>query len=316
MKKLAVFIAAGLLVTVIVGASFWLRIRDERAHMDVLQARVAALEAAPPPPVAPPVPEPAPLPRTAPAPRPAAAPPAPAPAPPPPRAAAAAAVATAQVQEMMSGSAGRDLMRMMMQQQYPDMARELGLTDAEAAKVFDLIARQQQDIGMDSLALLGIGPTDPESVRNAQRNVEEKTRAGEAELAALLGSKYPDWQKYQATAAARQQIARIQTALGSVNALTESQSKALLPALATAQAKMAAEQRNEPVMKGNNPKEVLENQLKVAEETMRRMLDAASPHLTIAQKEIYKRSLEQDVTSLRAIMGSMGGLATPGGNVQ
>jgi hypothetical protein len=137
--------------------------------------------------------------------------------------------------------------------------------------------------------------------------VQEKERAHETELKSLLGNKYEDFQQYQATATARQEVARLQTALGSTNALNESQSKALIAALATATKRFNDEQRNEPQMRGVNAQEIFANQVKIAERQTHGMLEAASPHLTFAQQEAYRRLLEQRISMLSSIMGSLGG---------
>jgi hypothetical protein len=48
------------------------------------------------------------------------------------------------------------------------------------------------------------------------------------------------------------------------------------------------------------------------DENNRRLLEASSQHLTIAQYDIYKRQLEQQSSMLRMIMGPMGAGAGAG----
>jgi len=301
MKRLAVAVALALFATVAIGGFLWLKIRDERALDSGLQARIAALEAAPPPPAPsparPPPPPPAPVVNHG-----AAAPALPQPAAPP-----ADNSLLAQTKKLLSSPAGRDLPRAMLLQQYPDLGKELGLSEAQASNLLDVLARQQADVGMDSMSLFGGGPADPAAMQEVQQRVEDKQRANEAELASLLGDKYESWQQYQATAAARAQVTQLQGALGSANALTSEQSKALVASLATATRQLQDEQRNQPAMKGNTRQEVLDNQIKQAEESSHRMLDAASPHLTFPQEEIYKRLLNQQVSMMSSLMSMMGG---------
>jgi hypothetical protein len=317
MKKLEAIIAVALLVTLALGGSLWSKVRTERAQSAQLEARISSLEAegqAAPPPAS--VPAPAPVPA---APEPAAA----APAVTRPAAPAVARVnapppsqtppnAMAQAMDMLSTDAGRGMIRGILQAQYGDLGRELGLSEAETNKLFDVMARQQLDLTADAAGLLAGTVTDPNAMRESQRKVDEKTRANEAELAALLGDKYRSFQEYQATAAARQQVTQLQNMLGSANALTESQSKALVKAFSVVQARTLAEQRNAPAIAGSNSKEMLENQLKVVDENNRRLLEASSQHLTIAQYDIYKRQLEQQSSMLRMIMGPMGAGAGAG----
>lgn len=316
MKKLATIIAVALLATLALSATWWMKIRDGRAQVEQLQARVTALEAAPQPapPVQPPPPVAAPVPAVKPvAVMPAKPTPAPATAQQPPAAKSMDNTVAAQAKQLLSGSAGRDLAHTMILRQYPDLGKELGLSEAQANNLIEVLARQQLDLGTDTIGMLGGEAMDPAAVQEMERRADEKTRANEAELASLLGSKYPDFQQYQATAAARQQVTLLQNALGSANALSEEQSKALLVALAAAQKQASAEQRNQPVMKGRTPPEILENQLKLAEDNAHRMLQAASPHLTFAQQEIYKNVLDQNMVMVRSIMQSMGSPAPQAG---
>lgn len=318
MKKIEVIITVALLATLGVGGVFWDRMRAEHAQSAQLAARISELEAqrqasAPAAPVAPPLPAAAVAPEAGakvasaagvPAVRAPAAPASASPASPAP-----SGNALAQAAQMLSTDAGRSMMRGILQTQYPDVGAELGLSEAETSKLFDVLMRQQLDVGADATSLLAGTISDPGAMREAQRKVDEKTRASEAELAALLGDKYKSFQEYQATSAARQQVSQLQTMLGSANALSESQSKALVKAFAAVQARTLAEQRNGPAMAGGNAQEMLESQLKMVEDNGRRLLEASSPHLTIAQYEIYKRQIEQQAGMLRMIMGPMAGTA-------
>src|SRR5690606_22544868 len=222
MKGKHVILAAAVLVAVVAAAMLWLDLRQERAHGSELAARVAALEVAPAPASAVPGPV-TPVPAGAGVPpavanAPAAAPTAPAPPPAtsPQRSGASQSPAAA-VLDTMRTPQGQEfaqaMMRGVMGQMYPDIAEKVGVSQQEADALFDLLLRQQQEIAADSIGLLTGSVQDPAARREIQRNLVEKQRAQEAELAAHLGARHGQWEDYQATAAARQQVNELRAAL-------------------------------------------------------------------------------------------------------
>jgi hypothetical protein len=288
----------------------WLKIRDERTQVVRLRTRIANLEAAPQPPDIPPAPV-------------AVIGPAPVPAHASSSKAEAATItvtstansttpadksATAAIKQVLSSPGRVDgMMQMALRQLYPDLDKELGLSQAQTDELISVIARQQAEIATDELGVLSGEVTEPGAAQAIQRKVEDKRHAAEAELSTLLGSKYADWQQYQAKAAARLQVSRLQNTLGTDNALSGEQSKSLLAAFAEAQSQLDTERRNEPEMRGNTREDILGDQIKRLEMTNQRMLDAASPILTSPQQDLYKRMLDQTSGMMRATMRAIAG---------
>lgn len=320
MTRLAVTgLAAGVLGVGLAAGMQWRDLRSELAQGAQLRERVGALEeaqlaaAAASPPSTPSI-----LPVVA-APQPAgtaaAAPAAPATSPPAASAAPAAAkplttaeavLANPQVMEMT-----RSMLRQLLPQQYPDIATEMNMSAAEVEKLFDTLARQQMDFDMSgSMAMFMGGQLDPAAVQDMERKMQQQQKAHEAELAAQLGSKYAQWQDYQGTAAARQQVDRLQAVLDAENRLSEAGRKSVIAALAVEEARFTRQQREEPMAGGRNMQEMLQKELERTTEYNQRRIQAASPHLTVAQRDAYKRLLDQQTSMANMMMRSM---AAPAG---
>lgn len=217
------------------------------------------------------------------------------------------------MQQMMNSPEGqeftRSMTRAMLPQMYPDLAKELNLTPAEAEKLFDLLAKHQNDLGMESMGLLGGGPQDPAAMQDMMRKVDEKQRANEAELAAALGSKYPQWQEYQSTQAARQEVNQLREALSSTDTpLTAAQSKSLITAFTTEQKRIDQEQRVAASSTARNSPNMMDDELQRATDHQRRFVDVAANHLTATQLEEYKRHVDQQQDMMRTMMRAMGGM--------
>lgn len=209
------------------------------------------------------------------------------------------------VSKIMATPEGRDMVmaqvRMMMPQQYPDLAKELGMSKAEEEKFFDLLARQQADLSGNALAVMGAG-ADRAAMQELQRKTREQQQAQQVELNAMLGSKAPQWQEYQRTLPVRRQVSTLQTTLGAQNALTDSQSKSLMAAINTEQARIRTDRMTAARSGGgavqNNPEE----QLRREQEDNARLVSAASSHLSTQQLEAYRKMLQQQTDMGRRLM--------------
>lgn len=233
-----------------------------------------------------------------------------------PSAANAARPAMAGVLEAMQSPQGQDFTRTMMRslasQMYPDLAAELDLTDEEAEKLIDLLVKQQVDLSAESMAMMTGGAGDPAAMQAAQRKLVEKQEAQERELTAMLGSKYPKWEEYQGTAAARQQVVQLRGVLaGAGNPLSEAQEKSLVAAFAKEQSRIAREQRewmaSPAALASSN---MMQESLKQAVEGQRRLLDIAAPILDAAQLAQFRRQVDQQASMMNAMMGVMSGQGT------
>jgi len=214
--------------------------------------------------------------------------------------------------DVLSSPEGSDLIRNQVRaalaQQFPDLATELRLTPVEEEQFMDLLARQASGMTGDALGMISGG--SGEAAQENQRRMIEKQLAGEKEIARVLGSKYPAWQEYQGTAAARQQISQLRSLLGSgPDALGEAQAKPLIAALGVEQARINKEEQNRmsTALRSAQKINVLEDQLKSMSAHNERLVGTASSHLTSNQLDRYKRMLAQQENMVRAIIGSANG---------
>ncbi len=70
-------------------------------------------------------------------------------------------------------------------------------------KFYVLLGKQAADSVGDAMGLLGGG--SGAAAQEAGRKMVEKQLANDKAMAALLGGRYPQWEEYQGTMAARQQ---------------------------------------------------------------------------------------------------------------
>jgi hypothetical protein len=212
------------------------------------------------------------------------------------------------LQEVVNTPEGREFMRTMMvatlQQEYPDLAKALNLSPAEADKLIELIARQRTDLGMEA-GLQIAGSQDPAARQERARQLAQREQALEAEVAALLGERYPKWQEYERTAETRrrsnlasQQANQLRTAISSRNnPLSDAQFEPLAAALAAEQQRIDQESRGLSTQR----------QMQRVTEDHRRLADVAAVYLNPEQLERYKRHLQQQADMARAISGLAGG---------
>jgi len=315
MKKLVVVLvvaAAGLGVAAIYLLQ---QLNDERRQNADLQARVQTMESLQQAAAAASQPT-APAPQVDATPVPAAAT-ATATAATPPAAKRPAADVMAGAKEILSSPEGRGMvqpmMRAMLAQQYPDLAKELGISQAQADKLLDTIVRQQLDLSADSMDLIAGGNPDAAQLQEIQRKTQERQRQNEAELSSMLGNKYPQWQEYQTTLAARQQISQLNTVLTASGApLSDAQSKQLTAALGAEQKRINQEQGGTAIPTGKTREETLDLQLQRISDNNRRLADAASGVLTSAQLDSYRKMLERQENLQRNLIRAMGGQGAQG----
>lgn len=301
MNRLAVVLGGALLVVGIVALVLLGELRSQRAGNAQLAQRVAALEESRRPSItgAPVVPVPA----TADGPQPAAASPAGAQASP---GAEVDSFGTL-VRQMLDTDEGREYARSItataLARQYPDLEKELGLTEEEARSLIDLLALQRTQAGSERISLM-TGTQDAAARAALSRDINAQVQAHEGEVAALLGDRYPQWKEYQRTAAARQredtrrrqaeELRRAVSAGG--RAVDDAQFDLLRAAL------QAEEQRIQVESRGFNAQQ----QLQDLPEQHRRLLDVAAGYLDPAQLDGYRRHLRQQADMARMVVGAMG----------
>lgn len=190
---------------------------------------------------------------------------------------------------------------------FPGLAEELGLSEREADKLFDLLAENQLTrMAEGSLpAVLG-GQGDQEALRAQQALFERKQ---EESIQAQLGSKYPQWQAYQQTRPARARVTSMSSQLAQAGKpLTEVQNRALTTALIAEQQRQTQEERSTPRPPSGNPADpgyraqMMEESLKRAEENNRRNLEAAAPYISATQLAALREQMERQTSLTRAML--------------
>lgn len=196
--------------------------------------------------------------------------------------------------------ARRAQIRMQLPLAYPDLAKELGFSPAEADAFFDLMVRQQMD-----RMLLAPGADDSDDVRQqAQREVAELARTSQSEVADLLGpARNQAWQDYQKTLGSRLQVGQLRTMLSTAGyPLTDAQAAPLLATISSEQQRLSEEARLRTYP--GDPRgqmDIAEESLKATEESNQRILDAAPAYLNSQQLEALKSWMAQQLNMSRAM---------------
>lgn len=199
--------------------------------------------------------------------------------------------------------------RLMLSQNYPGLAEELGLSADETSKIFDLLATHQLD--MTSAAIFqGAEQMDQAMMQERSRMQAEMRQRQQGEIMALLGSRYPQYEQYQQSQPARSQVTQLGRALESTGQpLTAEQSRPLIAALTAEQQRTRQEAVNMAnTFRNINPNDaqaqqrLQEESFRMQVERDRRLLETASAHLSSAQLETYRTMLDSQLAMSRASM--------------
>jgi hypothetical protein len=193
---------------------------------------------------------------------------------------------------------------------YPGLAEAMGLSEKEADKLYDLLTEQQMAMSAETaLVISNNGTVDQAAMQEATRKRQVLQREQEEALRAELGSRYSQYQDYQQTRPARQQVMSMGTQLAQAGVpLTDTQSRALTTAMIAEQQRQrqSAQLTARPV--GLNPADpeyrtkMLDDQLRRQEENNRRTIEAVSPHMNAKQVAALREQMEQSAASLRISM--------------
>lgn len=282
MKKLVWILSALLLVTVGVGTSLWLQHREHRSQIAALQAQASTSPAKP-----------------ASLPAPASVAdlqilPAPAASPLSPQRIAQDAERRARsdaATRALNRPEDRDIRRAQIQLQmiprmFPDVASELNLSPEEVNRLFELLATLQTEFSDTSSIAFGNSDPDSGEVQEARRRLQAAPREKEERLAALLGSKFPQWQEFEKAAPARRQVKELQAVLASGDhALGSAQARPLIAALAAERARLDQDDRDAMAARVD----FAEIRKRRAREESRRLPEIASAYLTPAQLDRFQR---------------------------
>jgi hypothetical protein len=212
------------------------------------------------------------------------------------------------ISKVLATQEGKDMimaqLRMMLPQQFPDLAKEMGFSKAEEEKFFDMLVRHQAALTGDALGAMSGGGMDRAQQQELQRKMRELQQTQQAELNTTLGSKLPLWLEYQRTLPLRQQVNTLQGVLGEGNALTASQSKSLMTTLAAEQGRIQEDRRNAPRPAPGTapPGNPIEEQVRRATEDNARLVTAASSQLSPQQLESYRKMLQQQLDTQQRII--------------
>jgi hypothetical protein len=201
----------------------------------------------------------------------------------------------------------RDQQKLNLKRMYADMELMLGVSKEEAEHILDVLAEQQlrsMERHKPFMPKNGNAAPDEAAMREQQRVFEDMRRTNEAELSAALGSRYRDWQEYQQTMGARQQVMSLrQTLASSSEPMREDQIKPLVQAIARDE---QAAQRMPPITRSVPGAQVANGDtLRMQEEWLERrtqsherIRNAVSSLLTPSQMQQLEEQQEQERKSL------------------
>lgn len=169
-------------------------------------------------------------------------------------------------------------------QRYPDLGKELGLTPDELDKFEELLTRQLTS-------------------RTSGASPAEK-----AEVAQLLGDKYPQWQAYQDSLPGRMQVSLLRGQLAaSGSTLSDEQAQLLIAAL-NAELKRTDLNAPKPALPSSmTAQEARDSTLQRTTEVNSRLVKAAVPYLNAQQLDGYRQMLDQQMQMVRMTMDVMQG---------
>lgn len=197
-------------------------------------------------------------------------------------------------------------MRMTLPQNYPGLIDALGLSPEEADKLYDLLAEQQLEMSDTTMLMAtvnGVAP-DPAVMEDANRRRMETQRRHEEALASTLGGRYPQWQEYQQTRGARQQVVQLGRTMEAAGLpLTPEQSRPLVDLYIAEQRRQREESTQifATMRSGGavDQARMMEESFRLQTESNRRVLEAARPHLSAQQLNALQASLEQQLAMNR-----------------
>lgn len=195
--------------------------------------------------------------------------------------------------------------RTSVRRQNADLAEELGITEAEANKIIDVLAEYQVNMNAELTVLSMNAQNDPAAQQEMARRQTEMQRQREESLAALLGPRLSQYQQYQQTLPARSRVNSLNSTLSQAGApLTGTQLKSLTTVMVAQQQRQ--QQDLQDLTRGINPQDpeararITEQLQNRTSETNRRVLEAATPFLNAQQISALRTEFEQQDAISRA----------------
>jgi hypothetical protein len=198
--------------------------------------------------------------------------------------------------------------RLSVERNHPGLVQELGLSDNEADRLFDLLSANQLAIN-ESQSLIVNGAQDQVGAEEVTRRRHALGREQDEALRVLLGGKYSQYQDYQQSRPARNQVVTIGNQLAQAGLpLTDAQMRSLTAVLRAEQQRRGPGQdsmmatpepgRANPVDLDARTK-MMEENLKRTEDNNRRTIEAVAPHMSAKQLAVYREQLEQQAAMNR-----------------
>lgn len=193
--------------------------------------------------------------------------------------------------------------RMTLPQNYPGLVEELGLSREEADQLFDLLAENQVSTA-NQLPIGTNGQIDQAAMQEFTRARQEQQAKLNESVAALLGSRYGQWQEYEQTRPARMQVTQVGRTLESVGMpITDAQRRPLTAVYIAEQKRQTQERQSmirEVTRDPQSQARLQEESIKLQAESNRRILEAAASHLSSEQVDALRQSFEQQQAMSRA----------------
>jgi hypothetical protein len=174
-------------------------------------------------------------------------------------------------------------LRISLVQNYPDLAKELGLTSEQARKMMDILVKHQ---------ITSMSRTPP-------YGADDVGRKPDAEISSLIGyAKYRQWQEYQSSMPTRQRVEQLGVALDFVGQpLTDAQRRQLIGTIVAVEKRQSDDARLNATL--GDPLAYVEQS---SQETNRQILESASSYLSQAQIEALRATQNQELAMTRAMI--------------
>jgi hypothetical protein len=186
-------------------------------------------------------------------------------------------------------------------QDFPGLAEVLTLSEEDTEQLVDLLTESRMNLegALRPSAGAVSGPDRGAAIQEDLRRLRELRREQEESIAALLGTtKYAQWQQYQQTLGARLEALSLGEQLAQLGqSLSSAQLKSLTTAVITEQ--MRASEYRETLARSARPMDaralgrlLQEEETKLHEERVRRILEAVESSLDAKQRETLRKQLE------------------------
>lgn len=210
-----------------------------------------------------------------------------------------------------------------MNRQYPDIAREMGLSAEQTEQLFDVLSEQMMRAAEQTEPWWDTEGMDPAVIEQRreqmQQQWQETQRKNEAELAAQLGSdKAQAFKEYQSTLGVRHQAEQLRATLANKGMpLSDDANRAVVKALADAQkiemqeytkmsrANVTSSGKAGLVGLAGQTPEMYERGLEITKRRQQRVQEALAPYLSYEQREALKKEQEYEIKMQEAQMRMM-----------